>query len=245
MIYLYILSYLSTQILATESITKKIICIQESEGNQTSECSNCGRYGMLTSNLSQLVEDNTELKFCNSQTKLFDLIHIDRKANVSLNGFSYNNHIIMARIQCQKVRDRYTPGNGAGFRFTNISRLQIANLSFIGCGAIHKGSTILNNSKTMDFLASIYIYYSVNVLIRQIKIEDGNGTGLAIIDTTGYVEVSYSFFKNNSIKGNTTLSGGRGIYVDFTYCPPGTVTGCEIFNKNNKKIHLYADLQYF
>ena len=125
--------------------------------------------------------------------------------------------------------------NGTGFRFTKISQLQIANLSFLGCGAIHDGSTILNSNKTMHFLASIYIYYSVGVLIRKVRIEDGNGTGLAIIDAAGYVEVAYSFFKNNSIKGNAALSGGRGIYyVDFTYCPPGTITGCEFFDKNNK-----------
>ena len=32
------------------------------------------------------------------------------------------------------------------------------------------------------------------------------------------------------------MSGGRGVYVDFTYCPPGIVneTQCEIFNRNNK-----------
>ena len=86
----------------------------------------------------------------------------------------------------------------------------------------------------MQFLASIYIYYSMNVQIKHVRIEDGNGTGLAIIDTIGYVEVAYSLFKNNSIKGNTTLSGGRGIYVDFTYCPPGAVTGCDNVKRNNK-----------
>ena len=157
--------------------------------------------------------------------KLSDLIHVSNKTNVSIYGLS-------TLIQCQNVRN--DQGNGTGFRFTNISQLQIGNLSFHGCGAIHNGSTILNNSQTMDFLASIYIYYSVNVLVRQVRIEDGNGTGLAIIDTTGYVEVSHSFFNNNSIKGNTTLSGGRGMYIDFTYCPPGTISGCNNFNRNNK-----------
>jgi hypothetical protein len=160
------------------------------------------------------------------------LIHVNKKANVSLYGFN-----IMTLIQCQNVRSASGKGLGAGFRFTNISQLQIENLSFHGCGAIHNGSTNLNISQTMDFLASIYIYYSVNVLVRQVRIEDGNGSGLAIINTTGYVEVSHSSFKNNSIKGNTTLSGGRGIYIDFTYCPPGTSTvntGCENFNRNNK-----------
>ena len=118
---------------------KRIICIQGSEGNQPSECSNCGWYGTLTPNLSLLIEDNTELKFCNSQTKLFDFIHVGNKANVSLYGFSYS----MTLILCQN-----SPGNGAGFRFTNISQLRIENLSFHGCGAIHNGSTVLSSITT-------------------------------------------------------------------------------------------------
>ena len=36
--------------------------------------------------------------------------------------------------------------------------------------------------------------------INRINIEDGNGTGLAIIDTSGFVEVTHSMFKNNDIK---------------------------------------------
>lgn len=43
-------------------------------------------------------------------------------------------------------------------------------------------------------------------------------------------------FKNNGIKGSSSLSGGREVYVDFTYCPPGIAneTQCETFNRNNK-----------
>ena len=232
MYYVYVLILLA-QTLAVES---KIICIQEHEGNQSSDCSKCGWYGKLTSNLSLLIEDNTELKFCNNQTILFDLIHIDDKTNVSLYSSNYNNVTV---IQCQEVRNVH--GNGAGFRFTSIIQLQIANITFLGCGAIHNGSTILNSSKTMPFLASVYIYYTTNVSIKQVRIEDGNGTGLAIIDTTGYVEVAFSLFKNNSIKGKSSLSGGRGIYVDFTYCPPGTVTGCEnITRKNKNSIYVFT-----
>ena len=228
MFYIHVLILL-TQTLAAESISTKIICIKESTDNHSSDCSKCGRYGTLTSNLSLLIEDNTELKFCNNQTIiLFDLIHIDNKTNVSLHSSN------VTVIECQEVRNAH--GNGAGFRFTNIIQLQITNITFLGCGAIHGGSTILRSSKTMPFLASIYIYYSTNVSIKQVRIENGNGTGLAIIDTTGYVEVAFSLFKNNSIKGKSSLSGGRGMYVDFTYCPPGivTVTGCENKNRNNK-----------
>ena len=87
----------------------------------------------LTPNLLLLIEDNTELKFCNSQTKLFGLIHVSNNTNVSLYDFSYS----MTLILCQNA-----PGNSAGYRFTNISQLQIENLSFHGCGAIHNGSWI-------------------------------------------------------------------------------------------------------
>ena len=214
--------------LAVESRSRKtVLCIQEF---QSSECSDyeCDWYGNLTFNLSQYIKNNTEIKFCESQVTLFDLIHITNKTNLLLHGISYHT---LTTVQCEQ--DFVRNVNGSGFRFTNIIQLQIMNILFIGCGAIHDGSTIFYD-KTIQFLASIYIYYSINVQIKYVRIEDGNGTGLAIIDTTGYVEVAYSSFKNNSIKGDTTLSGGRGVYVDFTYCPPGTVTGCENVKRNNK-----------
>ena len=222
---LYILAHLT---LAMESMSKKtILCIQEIGFDQSYECSKCHWYGNLTSSLSLYIEDNTEVKFCHSQMILFDLIHIANKTNVSLYGVG---HHTLTAVQCQQVRNV----DGSGFRFTNITQLRIMNISFLGCGAIHEGSTIFHGNKTMQFLASLYIYNSINVQINNIRIKDGNGTGLAVIDTTGYVEVAYSLFKNNSIKGKSSFSGGRGMYVDFTYCPPGTVTGCENLKRNNK-----------
>ena len=204
-----------------------VLCIQ---GFQTSECSGCDWYGNLTSSLSLQIQNSTEVKFCESKVTLFSLIHIANKENVLLHGTGHNTSTV---IQCQQ--DFVGNDNGTGFRFTNIVQLQIMKLSFIGCGAIHDGSTLFyGNKNTMPFLASIYIYYSTDVQIKHVEIENGNGTGLAIIDTTGYVEVAYSIFKNNSIKGSTGLSGGRGVYVDFTYCPPGRVSRCENATRNNK-----------
>ena len=217
--------------LAVESVSKRtVLCIQEF---QSSECSGfnheCNWYGNLTSSLSLRTENNTEVKFCENEVILFDLIHIANRENILLYGVNHTSTV----IRCQQ--DFVRNVNGSGFRFTNIMQLQIMKVVFIGCGAIHDGSTTFHgNNNTMQFLASIYIYYSINVQIQHVRIENGNGTGLAIIDTTGYVEVAHSIFKNNSIKGNTTLSGGRGIYVDFTYCPPGTVTGCENVKRSNK-----------
>ena len=94
----------------------------------------------------------------------------------------------ITRILCQNVKKG--PGNGTGFRYLTASnRKPIISWLWYNTQRI----IILNNNRTMDFL--VIIYYSVNVLVRQVRIEDRNRTGLAIIDTTGYVEVSHSFFK--------------------------------------------------
>ena len=103
------------------------------------------------------------------------------------------------------------------------------NISLYGLG--YHTLRVYGN-KMMQFLASFYIYNSVNVLIKHVRIEDGNGTGLAITDTTGYVEVAYSFFKNNSIKGNGSLSGGRR-----TYCPPGTLQKMNCYFNTSSLLH--------
>lgn len=120
--------------LAVESISKKtVLCVQ---GLQSSECNNykCDWYGNLTSRLSQYIENNTEIKFCESQVTLFDLIHIANKTNILLHGISYHT---LTAVQCQQ--DFVRNVNGSGFRFTNITQLQIMNILFIGCGAIHEG----------------------------------------------------------------------------------------------------------
>ena len=152
------------------------------------------------------------------------MIHITHKTNVSLRGLQDQS----TAVHCQHVGQ-----NGPGFMFTSITELHIVSISFHGCGFIHKWLTIIRN-RTIPFLASIYIYNSKNIHISHVRVQDGNGTGLAIIDTTGLVNITYSTFKNNSIKGNSSLSGGRGVYVDFTYCPPGTNRGCDVFSRNNR-----------
>ena len=205
--------------LAISSVSRKI-CIQHST-EQNNGCSKCDWYGNLSDTTTRHVEDDTNLEFCSSRISLLELIHIANKTNVSVHGSLHYS----TEVHCKSVEDSET-----GLMFTNITQLQISYVSFHGCGAIHKGLSV----NRMPFLASVYIYYSINVGINHVSVEDGNGTGLAIIDTTGYVEVTYSMFKNNGIKGNGKLSGGRGVYVDFTYCQPGTVGECEEFTRNNK-----------
>lgn len=217
-------AYLVIQSVAVKSFSK-IVCIRAfTEGSESNGCNSCDRYGNLSHELSHEVEDHTELRFCGSRTRLFDLIHITHKTDITLHGL----HNQSTTVHCQHVGQ-----NGPGFMFTNITELHIASISFHGCGFMHKWLTIIKNT-TIPFMASIYIYNSKNVHISHVRVEDGNGTGLAIIDTTGLVNITYSMFKNNSIKINSSLTGGRGVYVDFTYCPPGTDRGCEILSRNNR-----------
>ena len=211
---------------AFESSSKAMCTKTFTRSAQSTSCNKCDWYGNLSHSLSLHIEDNTVLMFCSDKTVLSDLIHIANKTNVSLLGLANTSTV----IHCRKS------GNGSpGLRFTNIIQLQISNISLLGCGALHDGLTFtVNSTTTIPFLASIYIYNSTDIHIQYVNIEDGNGTGLAIIDTVGFVKVAYSNFKNNSIKANSSLSEGGGVYVDFTYCPPGIVSECEAFPRNNK-----------
>ena len=203
------------------SITICILANAEKHGCDYHHCDSCS-YGNLSQSLLGEVEDNTQLKFLSSRTMLSGLMQIVNRTNISFIG----SQMYDSEIFCENNYD-------SGLMFRNVTKLEIAYILFYGCGAAHKWLTIIGN-RTIPFMASVYIYFSVNVKILHATVKDGNGTGLALIDTTGKVEVLDSIFRNNSIKGNSSISGGRGVYVDFTYCPPGTRTKCEKCPRNNK-----------
>ena len=168
-----------------ECSISKTLCIQQTSNG----CSKCDYYyNNLTSNISQKVEDNTYIGFCSSKIELFGIVHITDKFNLSLYGLQGHDTV----VHCQ-----YTGINGSGFMFTNITHLRMAYTTFHGCSVLNNGLSINVEESLMPFLTGIYVYHSFNIEMFHIKIIDGNGTGLAIIDTTGLVNISSCVFKNN------------------------------------------------
>jgi len=67
------------------------------------------------------------------------------------------------------------------------------------------------------------ILNSTNVTFDSCSFLNGIGGALSFFDTAGIVTISDSFFIRNGVpeKDRAFQWGGGGIYIEFTFCPPG------------------------
>ena len=124
-----------------------------------------------------------------------------------------------------------TPRNGeemtdAGLTFVAIKNLSIADLTFERCGSLHNSTSANTTSgnSTLRFKSAIYVLNCTDVSIADVTVRNSCGTGLAFFDTNGTVIVSHSVFEANS--ASHPDPGGGGVYVEFSYCTPGTYGTC-------------------
>ena len=112
-----------------------------------------------------------------------------------------------------------------GIVFIQIKNLTIENLNITGCGMKHTSTSTSKDGDFITHLSALYIQNSTNLLVANVNISNSNGTGLSIVDTNGTININNSFFSNNRVtipaELSTILSGGGGIYIEYTECAPG------------------------
>jgi predicted outer membrane repeat protein len=99
---------------------------------------------------------------------------------------------------------------------------------FEKCGTLQDSTSINITSEieaTIQFYTSLYVFNVTDVKLYNVTVRNSNGLGLAMFDVGGLVTISHCVFENNKIHAindsNDILGGGGGVYVEFTYCPPG------------------------
>ena len=221
----------------------KLICINFSQEQAPLACDSvvtCYQLEELSLNIS----DNTSINFNSEKIPLHHLIRFSHISHLSL----YSDE--ESTILCNNS----TKSSTAGFQFSNVSNLLLKNLKFEGCGAIHPSTTMNSTScvhdkitqnfpesyvhcrDTVDFKSTLYVQDCNNVTLTNVRVEDGDGTGMAMFDTVGVLIVANCTFKNNRVRLNhpRQLPGGGGVYIEFTYCPPGRLhTECTYGIRNN------------
>ena len=123
-----------------------------------------------------------------------------------------------------------------GIAFVRVRNLVITNISIVGCGMKHNSTNEIGG-KFIIVRSALYIQNSTNASLDNVTVSKSNGIGLLIYDTNGSVSITKSFFINNTLnllEQSRYFSGGGGIYIEFTDCPPGVIQ-CEstsnYFNK--------------
>ena len=154
--------------------------------------------------------------------------------NISFAGLNSQG----TRIICNTSEVTNEIDSGAGLGFVKVRNLKLVGLKFEQCGALHKSTTLNTQTRnsTLNVKSSIYILNSSDITIANIVIEQSSGNALTLFDTIGVVTINFSHFLWNLVPESEkkTFPGGGGVYIEFTYCPPGIVGQCDNVGQRNK-----------
>ena len=118
-----------------------------------------------------------------------------------------------------------TCDSNAGLAFINMHKITIANLTLKECGA-WRNSTTQNGTEnfTLKFWCGVYFLDCSDVIMYDVIVTDGPGTGVMMYDTLGTVTIANSQFIRNRVPTDDVdeVPGGGGVYIEFSYCKPNT-----------------------
>ena len=146
-----------------------------------------------------------------------------------------------AVIQCV-ANVNGTNDSDTGIAFVRVRNLVITNIRIVGCGMKHVSTNHIGAGKFIIVHSAVYIQNSTNIILDNVTIRESNGIGLLIYDTNGSVNITKTSFINNILNTSEqteNFTGGGGIYIEFTKCPPG-LTQCDPKSNNFNKLANYA-----
>ena len=114
-------------------------------------------------------------------------------------------------------------GPSVGFSFIRSRKIIFRNIIFDGCGELHNSTSYnldTSNPNYCQFVASLYFLYCKDISFESIKVENTLGMGVMIFNTIGNISINNSNFTNNTFQPESDLSGGGGLYIEFSYCDP-------------------------
>ena len=112
-----------------------------------------------------------------------------------------------------------------GFSFVHSSNISIHGIEFSTCNQLRNSTSYMANGTNKNFISfyvSFYFLYCSNVSLQNISITNNNGTGLVIYNPAGSIVIEGSRFIQNyySLDSSFNVSGGGGVYIEFSYCVP-------------------------
>ena len=196
--------------------TSRKICI-DNVGNC---CSNCD-INATTQDLSEVLDntataDVAEVTMCSMEISLEDMIVFQNRNSILMKCFDYMR---VCTLFCRN-------GQHFGLEFRNVSNVTLQNLEIEECGEFRS----LNGAGR----SSLYMHNCLNIEVMNVNIRRGHGTGLRIIDSSGFVLIENCTFEGNTI--NNSVSGGGGLYIEFTYCDQSCSEDKNMFLRNGRYV---------
>jgi len=149
--------------------------------------------------------------------------------NLSLDSMSFYNMTNVTVVGDGSDATKIACIFGAGLSFFNTDRLTLANFTLLSGGKIMKSTSVnTTTGEAAVFRVALYLLDCSNVTIDGLMITNSTGTGMAMFDVTGKIEIVNSIFQHNRALETEELPGGGGVYITFTYCKPGITQPCDI-----------------
>ena len=143
--------------------------------------------------------------------------------NPLTNHFLYQSFIKVIGKENSAIYCHYN----AGLAFKYVFNIVLQNITFHNCGMMFNSTSVNPDSpnNTLVSKAALLFEYCRNLSLSFVTIENSSGVGIQIYNTIGDVSISHCNFVGNKILSNEskTISGGGGIYIEFSYCKPGTL----------------------
>ncbi len=144
----------------------------------------------------EILSDNMEVRICSQEeVALHSVISFVGIANLSLIG---NDTIILCSSDTQ-----------AGLSFKDVISLKISGLIVRNCEVDSR----IDDETERNVNASVVIVNSSAVQIDHIKVLDGPGSGLAIFNVGGGLDILDCTFEGN---GHGSSTGGNGLYLELS-----------------------------
>ena len=226
----------------------KIQCISEDDNDLVEQCLNGStvdtnfKCHSLNTGLASVTND-TKVYFCSGVFELHQHLIIHDVQNVVLIGYP-------SVLTCNST--------DAGLTVLNSENITISGITLKNCSVRHNSTSddTTNRSSTLTFRSAMYVFKSTTLKLESLTINYTDGVGLTLFNTDGIVEVINCIFAHNRINMNDTdvCPGGGGVYLEFTYCPPGQLgdtcnqdinitnslynfSGCYFINNTATNIH--------
>ena len=114
-----------------------------------------------------------------------------------------------------------TCDDGAGLTFLQSTNVTIANISFYGCGYTHESNSWINAAFS-KYKVSLFFQQCINITLDRVNVFNSKGIAVQFFATVGYNSINKCTFVNNT--GESGITVGGGVYIEFPYCLPGNNT---------------------
>ena len=198
MIFRVVLVLAVCRVLIVDSF-KSVIAIYDPSESINLQCANGSdlQYTSLD-NLSLVHLNDTQIRLCSNNLTLSRVITVANGSNVAIIGFD------KPVVTCLN-------GTLSGFNFLGVHIVKLLSFTMDKCGFIVHIDPEEVNATSRNIGSSLNIQECTDIIMTDVNVTNGQGTGLSLFHNYGPVEITKCTFQGN---GQDRTSGGNGIYIE-------------------------------